>query len=301
MNRRLVIIILSCVVIGVILIMATGARRILFPDKAERLFNQAKETFENKAFDMAIKDYQNIIEKYPKSKWVGKSFIGLAESFKTQGRLLEAKDAYKNALTKVSSSKLVKNIKKNLEKLNMEILFSSIITKDSIAYGVQPGDTLIAIARRFNTTVNLIKRSNGLKTSLIKPGTDLKISKAKFSVIVDKSQNTLSLKVGEEVYKIYPVSTGEGSSTPIGIFCATDKLRNPVWFTTGAIVPPDSPENILGTRWIGISKQGYGIHGTTEPQTIGTHVTKGCVRMHNRDVEELFDILPAGAEVVIVD
>ena len=67
------------------------------------------------------------------------------------------------------------------------------------------------------------------------------------------------------------------------------------------MVPPDSPENILGTRWLGIDKQGYGLHGSVDPTSIGKQVTAGCVRMTNKDVEELFDIVPVGTDVMIVD
>ena len=67
------------------------------------------------------------------------------------------------------------------------------------------------------------------------------------------------------------------------------------------MVPPDSPENILGTRWLGIDKQGYGLHGSVDPTSIGKQVTAGCVRMPNKDVEELFDIVPVGTDVMIVD
>ena len=66
-------------------------------------------------------------------------------------------------------------------------------------------------------------------------------------------------------------------------------------------MPPDSPENILGTRWLGFDKKGYGIHGSVDPSAIGQYVTAGCVRMTNADVEELYAILPVGAEVTIVD
>ena len=58
---------------------------------------------------------------------------------------------------------------------------------------------------------------------------------------------------------------------------------------------------LLGSRWLGFNMPGYGIHGTIEPETIGKQVTAGCVRMRNSDVEELYDILPLGTEVSIVD
>jgi len=129
----------------------------------------------------------------------------------------------------------------------------------------------------------------------------LKILTAKVSIIVDKSQNKLFLKINDEIFKAYPCSTGKFSSTPTGKFKIVNKLIDPVWFKAGAIVPPESPENILGTRWLGLDLKGYGIHGTTQPETIGKQVTQGCIRMYNKDVEELFDIVPVGTEVIIID
>ena len=87
----------------------------------------------------------------------------------------------------------------------------------------------------------------------------------------------------------------------MGTFKITTKLVNPVWYKSGAVVPPDSPENILGTRWMGFDLEGYGIHGTTSPESIGTQATAGCVRMLNNEVEELYTFLPQGTEVTIVD
>ena len=81
----------------------------------------------------------------------------------------------------------------------------------------------------------------------------------------------------------------------------TVKLIDPHWYKTGAVVPPGSPENILGSRWLGISKERYGIHGTTEPESIGKQVTAGCIRMLNNEVEELYVIVPSGTKVTIVD
>jgi len=52
---------------------------------------------------------------------------------------------------------------------------------------------------------------------------------------------------------------------------------------------------------MGFDLAGFGIHGTTEPQTLGRQVTQGCVRMLNAEVEELYAIVPVGTEVTIVD
>lgn len=171
----------------------------------------------------------------------------------------------------------------------------------SMIYEVQSGDNLTKISKRFSVAVGALKRINGLQSDLIQVGMKLKIPTYKFSVVVDKSQNILILKGDETVLKTYTVSTGTDNSTPAGIFKVTDKLIDPTWYKEGAVVPPGSPENILGTRWIGIDKPSYGIHGTTEPEKLGQQSTAGCVRMKNEEVEELYDILVPGTEVTIVD
>lgn len=110
------------------------------------------------------------------------------------------------------------------------------------------------------------------------------------------------LKNNDEIVKTYTVSTGKDVSvTPVGKFTVVNKLIDPVWFNKGVVVPPDSPANVLGGRWLGFDLPGYGIHGTINPETIGSHETAGCVRMRNEDVEELYNLVTTGTEVVIVD
>ncbi len=224
-----------------------------------------------------------------------------AKSLVAEGKLLEAKKIYRELIQRYPDNSAVSNLEKELWDLNIKILFSPIKDDYSTIYEVQPGDTLSSIARKFHTTVALIKRSNNLRSDIIRPGQRLKILTAKVSIIVDKSQNKLFLKINDEIFKVYPCSTGKFNSTPTGKFKIVNKLVDPVWFKAGAIVPPESPKNILGTRWMGLDLKGYGIHGTTEPETIGKQVTNGCIRMHNKDVEELYDIVPIGTEVTIID
>ena len=69
----------------------------------------------------------------------------------------------------------------------------------------------------------------------------------------------------------------------------------------GAVVEPGSPEYELGSRWMGLSIAGYGIHGTKDDSSIGNHITKGCVRMRNTDIEELYAVVPRGTEVIIIE
>ena len=224
-----------------------------------------------------------------------------AKDLESDNEYFKAKRLYKDILENSLDDEIAKKAQDNLTGLNMKILFSPLVTDYSVLYVVKKGDTLIGIAKRFDTTVDLIIKSNNLQSDIIRIGQRLKISTAKYSVVVDHSQNILTLKQHEDVLKTYKVSTGINNSTPIGIFKIINKLKDPVWYKAGAVVSSGSPENILGSRWMGLSVSGYGIHGTTEPETIGRHVTAGCVRMKEEDVRELYSILPVGTEVTIVN
>jgi len=180
-------------------------------------------------------------------------------------------------------------------------LFSKEIGPGSISHTVKPGDSLYVLARKNHTTVDFIKKINSLTSDNIYPGMKLKIHTAPFSILVDKSKNTLVLYSSDEPVKKYSVATGKNNCTPVGKFKITDKLVDPTWFKTGAILPPGSPENGLGTRWMGFDKPSYGIHGTIEPETIGTQASEGCIRMLNKDVEEVYSLVPVGSVVTIQD
>ena len=182
-----------------------------------------------------------------------------------------------------------------------QALFSPKPDAHSSLYSVKPGDTLTSISKKNNAAVELIKKINGLADDKLAVGKKLKIPTYKLSLVVDKSQNIMMLKGDEEVLKTYVVSTGANNSSPVGVFKVTDKLINPTWYKAGAVVPHDSPQNVLGTRWIGITKKGFGIHGTVEPEKLGQQVTAGCIRMRNDEVEELYGIVPPGTEVTISD
>lgn len=251
--------------------------------------------------DRAIQNLQAAITKDPGSAQAESSLFKIAAIYEKRNDPLKARESYQKIIESFPASGDIQKAQEALDNLNIKILFSPMPTADSFTYEVQKGNTLGKIAKKFGTTIGLISRSNNLKDTKIRIGERLKITKMKFSIVVDKSQNILTLKADGSIIKTYLVSTGKDFSTPAGTFKITSKLVNPVWYSTNAVIPPDSPENILGSRWLGISVPGYGIHGTTEPQSIGKQVTAGCVRMKNSDVEELYDIVPEGIEVVIVD
>jgi lipoprotein-anchoring transpeptidase ErfK/SrfK len=229
------------------------------------------------------------------------TLVNQARNCEAKGMLLDAKNTYQKLVADFPNSGDVMSWQKKADDLNIKLLFSAVITPASTLYEIKPGDTLIRIAREFKTTPDLIIKSNGLSDGKIFPGRKIKVWTQPFSILVYKSQNILILKSNEEIIKTYVVSTGKNNCSPVGNFKIVNKLTNPTWFKAGAVVPASSPENILGTRWMGFDLAGYGIHGTTEPQFLGKQVTAGCVRMANSEVEELYTIVPVGTEVSIVE
>lgn len=230
------------------------------------------------------------------------SLYNSAISLQSKNELEKAAKLYQELIKRFPDFKQISDVEKRLWDVNIKILFSAIVTERDFTYKVEPGDTLGKIAARYSTTVDLIIRSNNLKNDLIRPGNRLKISGAKYSVIVDKSQNTLTLKQDDEILKVYTVATGKYNSTPVGTFKIVEKLIDPPWYKEGeGIIPADSPKNVLGSRWLGLSEPKYGIHGCASEKDLGSQVTDGCVRMADPEVQELFTVLPRGTEVIIVD
>lgn len=219
-----------------------------------------------------------------------------------EGKFIEAKKEYEQLL---KHPELKKNdrrlVRKDYEKLNIKMILSPKQTPDSFMHTVAQGDSLYLLAKKYNTPVSLIKKSNKLKSDTIILGKKLKIQKGKFFVNVDKSENILSLYLNDRLIKTYRVATGENNSTPVGKFKIVTKVEKPIWYHEGKAVPAGDPENIIGTRWMGFDLKSYGIHGTTKPESIGQQVSSGCVRMLNHEVEELYDLLPLKTEVIVKD
>ena len=302
--RRQVIV--RAAAIGVAVVAGIGAvvfanQQGLFGGKARQWLILADRAVAQQNLPEAQARLEELIATFPDSPWTDDALLKLGDVHQAQQQLVEARSMYRTLLERFPDSPLIAKTQSRLGDLNIALLFSPIVTDLDAVHEVRSGDTLGKIASAGSTTVELLRRANGLKGSIIRPSQKLKVPKGRFSIVVDKSQNQLLLTEDNQFIKTYPVATGKDNSTPVGTFKIVARIPNPVWYKQGAVVPPDSQENILGTRWLGISKQGYGIHGSVDPSAIGKQVTAGCVRMSNSDVEELFDIVPLGTEVTIVD
>ena len=125
------------------------------------------------------------------------------------------------------------------------------------------------------------------------------ISRAPHRVVVSIPHRKLALIEDGKVKKVYPVAVGaQQSPTPAGTFEIKTRLIKPTYYHPGKVIPAGA-NNPLGTRWIGLSTKGYGIHGTNVEDSIGKAASHGCIRMHRADLEELFAQVELGDQVEI--
>jgi lipoprotein-anchoring transpeptidase ErfK/SrfK len=122
----------------------------------------------------------------------------------------------------------------------------------------------------------------------------------KRTIVVSLEDRKLALVEDGQVKKVYTVAIGKPSTpSPVGTFTIQRRVKNPVYQHEGKVVQP-GPGNPVGTRWMGLSVKGYGIHGTNEPKSIGKAASHGCIRMARKDLEEMYDMVHVGDTVELI-
>jgi lipoprotein-anchoring transpeptidase ErfK/SrfK len=143
----------------------------------------------------------------------------------------------------------------------------------------------------------MIREMIRLAAILMVSGTNLYAEDEAKRIVISIPDRKLLLMRGTRVVKIYDVAVGKPSTpTPRGVFHIANRIPNPTWYGPGQIIGPGK-SNPLGTRWMGLGAGGYGIHGTNAPKSIGQAASHGCIRMKQRDLEELFDLVKVGTAV----
>jgi hypothetical protein len=260
----------------------------------------------------------------------------LAERAITEKRLVDARTQLNKILVDPRiSEKDREGIRRWMTDLNKDLVFSAnAYPNDPMVemYKVEKGDSPIKISRKVNsvTEYGLIVRVNGINPNALSVGRQLKIVKGPFHAVVSKSAfrmdvyqgpppapgsvGTSGLGAGAEpgwtYIRSFPVGLGEKGGTPLGAFVVKEgsKLVNPPWVNprTGEKFDKDNPKNPIGERWIGLSGldektkafNGYGIHATIVPESIGKEMSMGCVRMNEEDVEVVYEMLMGKVSVV---
>jgi lipoprotein-anchoring transpeptidase ErfK/SrfK len=122
---------------------------------------------------------------------------------------------------------------------------------------------------------------------------------AKRVVLVSIPDRKLAVLEDGNVLAQFPIAVGVAASpSPTGEFQIVSRVSNPTYYRPGTVIPTGK-DNPVGTRWLGLSQKGYGIHGTNAPRSIGQAASHGCIRLRNRDMERLFTMLRVGDVVEI--
>ena len=118
-------------------------------------------------------------------------------------------------------------------------------------------------------------------------------------VLVSLVDRQLAVIQDGEVIATFQVAVGaDVTPSPTGEFKVINRVENPAYYHPGVVIP-GGRDNPLGTRWLGLSQKGYGIHGTNAPRSIGHAASHGCIRLRNRDAEKLFALVQVGDTVQI--
>jgi len=175
---------------------------------------------------------------------------------------------------------------------------------------VTPAQIGLRIDRGATTTLLADALAYGARTPIIVPGKTIVPQSTAIGpvIVIRRGSNLLTLYRGDHYVRQFHVATGQAIyPTPLGRFQIVVKWKDPTWYppvqdawAKGLKPVPPGPNNPLGTRWMGISSPGVGIHGTDEPASIGYFQSHGCIRMLVPDAEWLFEHVTIGTPVFIV-
>lgn len=166
-------------------------------------------------------------------------------------------------------------------------------------YTIQPGDRLQNIAAKYQLAWPYLASLNKVDPKRIRAGQKLKVIKGPLAVFVDLSDFELTVHAHGFFVKRFEIGIGKDGASPLGKFTVLEKVEKPQYTDpNGKVIAGGHPTNPLGTHWIDIGNS-FGIHGTIEPSSIGKAESRGCIRMRNEEVEEVYNFLVKGSEVVI--
>ncbi len=231
-------------------------------------------------------------------------------------KVIEARDRLNELLPMAQGQELV-FIKGQLASLADKWLFSKLVYPEDklcASYKVNPGDMLSTIGKKHNVPYEALMQINNMtKPEALQAGMAIKVINGPFHARVYRSTFTMDLYLQNTYIKSFLVGLGKaGMETPIGRWRAKEggKLIQPIWTdpVSGKTYHPEDPDYPLGSRWIGleglegaaVGKMGFAIHGTKNPEQIGTPGSQGCIRLHNGDAIQVYNLMMPGQSLVDV-
>jgi lipoprotein-anchoring transpeptidase ErfK/SrfK len=233
------------------------------------------------------------------------------------GKVLEAREKLSRLLRQDLSLEEADEARALLARIADETIFSGRNAKEDPLieeYVVQAGDALISIGKKYHVPPGVVMKMNRIRNPRsIRAGQHLKVPRGPFHARIIKSQFRIDVYLADTFVDSFPVGLGSENGTPEGTWKVKNRLVRPTYYPPASasdkrIIPAGHPDNPLGSHWIGlegtggdaVGREGYGIHGTKEPESIGKSVSLGCIRMHNEDVAQVFSLLMPGQSTVTI-
>ena len=185
-----------------------------------------------------------------------------------------------------------------LDRLAGTVIYSREAVLDP-PYTVQPGDTLPQIADRCQVPWQLLAKINGIADPLaLRPGERLKVVRGPFDSVVNLRTNEVTLLLRGHYAARFTCAVGQDTATPVGEYAVVEKRANPTYYGPAGVINADDPSNPLGERQIDIGSR-LSLHGCNTPQGLSPNESRGCIRLSNSDIDDVFDILSVGSRVVV--
>lgn len=227
-----------------------------------------------------------------------------ARLFLAKGDLVAARGVFSAAMERGLPPDQELEARREVERIAGALLFSRATnTNDPLTavHTVAPGDSIHAIARQYRITDELIMKINSVsEPNRLAVGRRLKVIEGPFRAVISKSRHRMDIYLGAVLVRSFPVGLGTNGGTPTGSWVVRNKLANPDWTDprNGRHYLAEDPDNPIGEYWIGlegvagesVGKQGFGIHGTIDPASIGENLSMGCVRLAPEDVKFVYDL-----------
>jgi lipoprotein-anchoring transpeptidase ErfK/SrfK len=210
----------------------------------------------------------------------------------------------------IDGSRVRREIAALVKRFERKAVDSTLLLRDLQPYVTRgAAGKHLAAKRAFAVIVAALRQNR--RTAVVLPYEDVpqKVTRSSFGpvVVIRRGSNRLFLYDGMKPLRTFTVATGQAIyPTPLGKFDIVVKWKDPWWYppdspwAKGAKPIPPGPGNPLGTRWMGLSSPGVGIHGTPDPASLGYSASHGCIRMYIPYAEWLFDHVEVGTPVYIV-
>lgn len=244
-------------------------------------------------------------------------FSLIEQGRRVEGRKLLSKLLVEGALTPAQAQK-ARDVLTNLS--YMMIYTPRYFPEDPLTsqHVVKRGDRLTNMAIAYKTPYQFIEKINGIDANRIQLDQKIKVVNGPFHAVVSKSAFRMDLYLvdpadGQRIYiRSFAVGLGADDSTPLGdwVIKPRSKVENPAWTNprTGEHFKREDPANPIGEFWMaleGLSREtaslsGYGIHGTVEPDSIGTQSSMGCIRLRDEDIAQVYYMFWEGDTTVKV-